>query len=33
MTEVVLQRTSIVAIVGELVPAGMPEHVRVDAEG
>ena len=32
MTEVVLQRTSIVAIVGELVPAGMPEHVRVDAD-
>ena len=28
MTEVVLQRTGIVAIVGELVSAGMPEHVR-----
>jgi hypothetical protein len=32
MTEVVLQRTSIVAIVGELVSAGVPEHVRVDAK-
>ena len=29
MTEVVLQGTSIVAIVGELVSAGVPEHVRV----
>jgi hypothetical protein len=32
MTEVVLERASIVAIVGELVSAGVPEHVRVDAE-
>jgi len=27
-----LQRTSIVAIVRKLVPAGVPEHVWVDAE-
>jgi hypothetical protein len=26
-----LERASIVAIVGELVPAGVPEHVWVDA--
>jgi hypothetical protein len=32
MTDIVLQRASIVAIVGELVSAGVPEHVRVDAE-
>ena len=32
MTEVVLQRTSIVAIVRQLVSAGVPEHVRVDAK-
>jgi hypothetical protein len=32
MTEVVLERTSIVAIVGELVSAGVPEHVRMDAK-
>jgi hypothetical protein len=31
MTEIMLQRTSIVAIVGELVSAGVPVHVRVDA--
>jgi hypothetical protein len=31
MTEVVLERASIVAIVGELVAAGVPEHVWVDA--
>jgi hypothetical protein len=29
MTEVVLQRTSIVPVVGELVAASVPEHVRV----
>ena len=27
-----MQRTSIVAIVRKLVPAGVPEHVWVDAE-
>jgi hypothetical protein len=32
MTEVVLERASIVAIVRKLVPAGVPEHVWVDAE-
>jgi hypothetical protein len=32
MTQIVLQGTSIVAIVGELVPTGVPEHVRVDAK-
>jgi len=32
MTEIMLERASIVAIVGELVAAGVPEHVRVDAE-
>jgi hypothetical protein len=32
MTEVVLERASIMAIVRELVPAGMAEHVRVDAK-
>ena len=32
MTEVVLERASIVAIVRKLVSAGMPEQVRVDAE-
>jgi hypothetical protein len=32
MTEVVLQRTSIVTIVRELISAGVPEHVRVDAK-
>jgi hypothetical protein len=32
MTEVMLERASIVAIVGELVSAGVPEHVRVDVE-
>ena len=31
-TEIMLQRASIVAIVGELVSAGVPEHVRVDAK-
>ena len=31
MTEVVLQRASIMAIVRKLVSAGVPEHVRVDA--
>ena len=31
MTEVVLERASVVAVVGELVSAGVPEHVRVDA--
>ena len=32
MTEIMLERASIVAIVGELVSAGVPEHVRVDAK-
>ena len=32
MTEVMLERASIVAIVRKLVSAGVPEHVRVDAE-
>ena len=32
MTEVVLQRASVVAIVRELVSAGVPEHVRVNPE-
>jgi hypothetical protein len=32
MTEVLLERTSIVAVVRKLVPAGVPKHVRVDAE-
>jgi len=32
MTEVVLERASVVAVVGELVSAGVPEHVRVDAK-
>jgi hypothetical protein len=32
MTEIMLERASIVAIVGELVAAGVPEHVRVDAK-
>jgi hypothetical protein len=32
MTEIVLQGTSIVAIVCKLVPTGVPEHVWVDAE-
>jgi transposase len=31
MTEIMLERASIAAIVGELVAAGVPEHVRVDA--
>ena len=30
--EVVLQRPRVVAIVGELEPAGMAKHVRVDGE-
>ena len=30
--EVVLQGTRVVAIVGQLEPAGMAEHVRVDRE-
>ena len=33
MSEVVLKRPGIMPIVGELVAAGMPEHVRVDREG
>jgi hypothetical protein len=32
MTEIMLQRASIVAIVRKLVPAGVAEHVRVDAK-
>src|SRR5262249_51090807 len=32
MPEVVLQGARVVAIVGELEPAGMAEHVRVDGE-
>jgi hypothetical protein len=32
MTEVVLERASVVAVVGELVSAGVPEHVRVNAK-
>jgi hypothetical protein len=31
MTEIMLQCASVVAIVRELVSAGVPEHVRVDA--
>ena len=33
VAEVVLQGSGIVAIVGELIPAGVPEHVRVYREG
>jgi hypothetical protein len=35
MAEVMLKRPGVVAIIGELVPAGVPEHVRVyrDASG
>ena len=32
MTEIMLQCASVVAIVRELVSAGVPEHVRVDAK-
>ena len=32
MPEVVLQRPCVVAIIGELEPAGMAKHVRVDWE-
>ena len=32
MTEIMLERASIVAIVRELVSAGVPEHVRVNPE-
>jgi hypothetical protein len=32
MSEVVLQGSGIVPIVGELVAAGVPQHVRMDAE-
>ena len=32
MTEIMLERASIVAIVRKLVSAGVPEHVWVDAE-
>jgi hypothetical protein len=32
VTEIVLQRSRIVAVIGELVPASMPEHMRVNAE-
>src|SRR6516225_4206574 len=32
VAEVVLQGARVVAIVGELEPAGMPKHVRVDRE-
>ena len=32
VAEIVLQSSGIVAIIGELVPAGMPEHVRMDWE-
>ena len=30
MTEIMLERASIVAIVGELVAAGVPQHVGVN---
>jgi hypothetical protein len=30
VTEIVLQSASIVAVVGELEAAGMPQHVAVD---
>ena len=30
--EIVLQSSGIVSIVGELVPAGMAQHVRMDRE-
>jgi hypothetical protein len=33
MPEIVLQGAGIVAIVGQFVPAGMPQHVRVNGEG
>jgi hypothetical protein len=33
MAEVVLKRPGIMLIVGELVPAGVPQHVRVYREG
>ena len=32
VTKIMLERASIVPIVRKLVPAGVPEHVRVDAE-
>ena len=32
VAEVVLQRPCVVAIVGELKPTGMAQHVRVDRE-
>jgi len=32
VTEIMLKRPGIVSIVGELVAAGVPEHVRMDAE-
>ena len=32
VTEVVLEGSSVVALVGELVAAGVPQHVRVDGE-
>ena len=33
MAEIVLQRSRVVAVVGELVSARMAKHVRVDVEG
>jgi len=33
VAEVVLQRPCVVAIVGELKPTGMAQHVRVDRKG
>jgi hypothetical protein len=33
VTEVVLQSTSIVAVVGELEAASVTKHVRMDGEG
>jgi hypothetical protein len=33
MSEPFLQRPGVMAVVGKLVAAGMPEHVRVDGEG
>jgi hypothetical protein len=33
MAEAVLQRARIVTIVRELIAAGVPKHMRVDAEG
>ena len=33
MTKVLLKRPRVVAVIGELEPAGMPEHVGVGWEG